>query len=273
MVKNITKLNNNNMERLKCVGGIVGDIVGKPYEFHPVKEKDVPLIMNASKFSDDSVMTIAVMDWLMGRDIVESMQFWGNKYDKAGYGKSFWNWLHQTNPKPYNSFGNGSGMRVSPVGWMFDTLEETLDFAEKSANPTHNHPEGVNGAKAIAGSIWLARNSATKEQIRTFCTETFGYDMGRTVDHIRPDYRFEVSCQKSVPEAIICFLDGTSYEDVVRNAISLGGDSDTQACMAGAIAEAFGYEIPDNLYDMMLKKITPDMKVVIDVFNEKLKIK
>ena len=161
-------------------------------------------------------------------------------------------------------------MRVSPVGWMFDTLEETLDFAEKSANPTHNHPEGINGAKAIAGSIWLARNRATKEQIRTFCTDNFGYDMGRTVDDIRPGYKFEVSCQKSVPEAIICFLDGTSYEDVVRNAISLGGDSDTQACMAGAIAEAFGYTISEDLYKLFLKKIDPEMYTVIERFNEKI---
>lgn len=261
------------MERLKCVGGIVGDIVGKPYEFHPVKEKDVPLIMNVSKFSDDSVMTVAVMDWLMGRDIVESMQFWGKNYSNTGYGKSFWGWLHSKDPKPYNSFGNGSGMRVSPVGWMCDTLEETFDLAEKSANPTHNHPEGIKGAKAIAGSVFLARNAATKDEIRNFCSETFGYDMNRTVDDIRPGYRFEVSCQKSVPEAIICFLDGTSYEDVVKNAISLGGDSDTQACMAGSIAEAFGYEVPENLYDFMLKKITPEMKDVIEKFNEKIKNK
>lgn len=259
------------MEDLKCIGGIIGDIVGKPYEFTPVKEKDVPLIMASSKFSDDSVMTVATMDWLLGRDIVESMQFWGNKYERAGYGRSFWNWLHTDSPQPYGSFGNGSGMRVSPVGWMFDTLEETLVYASKSAEPTHNHPEGIKGAKAVAGCIWLARNGATKDDIRKFCTEQFSYDMDRTVDDIRPGYRFEVSCQKSVPEAIICFLDGTSYEDVVRNAISLGGDADTQACMAGSIAEAFGYFVPENLYKMFLNKVTPEMLDVIKRFNEKIK--
>lgn len=259
------------MEKLKCIGGIIGDIVGKPYEFHPVKEKNVPLIMNSARFSDDSVMTIAVMDWLMGSDIVESLQRWGNKYPKAGYGKSFWGWLNSNDPQPYNSFGNGSGMRVSPVGWLFDTIEETMDYAEKSALPTHNHIEGINGAKAVAGSMWLARHSATKEDIRKFCTEAFNYNMDRTVDQIRPHYRFEVSCQESVPEAIICFLESTSYEDAVRNAISLGGDADTQACMAGAIAEAFGYEIPDILYNMAMKKITPEMQRVLFNFNTKIK--
>lgn len=259
------------MEKLKCVGGILGDIVGKPYEFHPVKEKDVPLIMNSARFSDDTVMTIAIMEWLMGSDIVESLQRWGNKYPKAGYGKSFWGWLNSDNPQPYNSFGNGSGMRVSPVGWLFDTIEETMDYAEKSALPTHNHIEGINGAKAVAGSMWLARHGATKEDIRKFCTESFNYNMDRTVDQIRPRYRFEVSCQESVPEAIICFLESTSYEDAVRNAISLGGDADTQACMAGAIAEAFGYEIPDILYNMAMKKITPEMQRVLFNFNTKIK--
>ena len=259
------------MEKLKCIGGIIGDIVGKPYEFHPVKEKDVPLIMNSARFSDDTVMTIAVMDWLMGSDIVESLQRWGNKYPKAGYGKSFWGWLNSNDPQPYNSFGNGSGMRVSPVGWLFDTIEETMDYAEKSALPTHNHIEGINGAKAVAGSMWLARHGATKEDIRKFCSEAFYYNMDRTVDDIRPHYKFEVSCQESVPEAIICFLDSTSYEDAVRNAISLGGDSDTQACMAGAIAEAFGYEIPDILYNMAMKKITPEMQRVLFNFNTKIK--
>lgn len=261
------------MDRLKCVGGIIGDILGKPYEFHPTKEKNFPWMNGIERYTDDSVMTVAVMDWLAnGRDLVESMQDWGRMNLKAGYGPGFRAWIMSNEPRPYNSYGNGSAMRVSPVGWMFDTLEETLDWAEKSAVVTHNHPEGIKGAKAVAGSIWLARNGHTKDEIKQFCTDVLGYDMERGVDEIRKGYRFEVSCQKSVPEAIICFLQGTSYEDVVRNAISLGGDADTQACIAGSIAEAFGYEIPNILYGRVDRKLTTVMLEVIKQFNEKIKL-
>ena len=260
-----------NLSELKCVGGIIGDIVGKPYEFHPTKDVGFIYMKMAERFTDDSLMTVANMDWLVNdRDLSESMRDWGGRY-KVGFGPSFRAWLSNPGMGAYNSFGNGSGMRVSPVGWWCDTLEDTLSLAEESAIVTHNHPEGVKGAKCIAGCIWMARNGKTKDEIKSFCS-SLGYDMDRKLSDIRPTYKFEVSCQKSVPESVLCFLEGGSYEDVIRLAISLGGDADTQACMAGSIAEAFGYEIPDRFLGR-LYRCADDMLEMIVKFNEKLREK
>lgn len=241
------------------LGAIIGDIVGSCYEADGIKTTEFELFQPYSRYTDDSVMTMAVAEWLLDdphhtHDILEeNMVKYGNLNSGAGYGSHFLHWLFfpdilfpDGRRRPYNSFGNGSAMRVSAVGWMFDTLEETERIAEISASITHNHLEGIKGAQAIAAAIFMARNGAGKKEIKEYIAKKFGYNLNRTCDQIRPSYRFEVSCQKSVPEAIIAFLDSKDYESTVRLAVSLGGDSDTQACMAGGIAEAF-YGIPDDI--------------------------
>lgn len=243
------------------LGAILGDVAGSPYEFEGIKSKDFPFISNRSRMTDDSFMTIAVALGLMNgeRDpqttensIKAAMLSLGNAYPAAGYGGRFINWLKSENPQPYNSYGNGSAMRVSPVAWCFDTLEEVEEFARISAEITHNHPEGIKGAQATASAIFLARTESSKGLIRAYITERYGYDLTRTLDEIRPSYDFDVSCQGSVPEAIIAFLESTDFEDAIRNAVSLGGDSDTQGAIAGSIAEGF-YGIDDELEDIAIE--------------------
>lgn len=253
-------------------GAICGDTVGSNYEWYSTKSKDFPLENPRTRFTDDTVMTVAIMSWLLGdfASPVEAMQTFGRKYSKAGYGGSFRNWLSDPNPHPYNSFGNGSAMRVSGCGWLFDTEEETLEKAKESAEVSHNHPEGIKGAQATALAVFMARNGKTKAEIKERVTELFGYNLDRKVDDIRPSYRFDVSCQGSVPEAIICFLESDSYEDAIRNAISLGGDADTQGAITGAIAEAFyGGLGSDELYSITEKHLTTDLLAVVKRFTEK----
>lgn len=261
-------------------GAILGDIIGSPYEFHGnTKTKDFPLFCKKSRFTDDTVMTVAVAEALLNtigqpdtnikEEVVRSMRKWGNKYPHAGYGGNFRVWLMTDNPQPYGSFGNGSAMRVSAAGWLFDTLEKTLLAARLTAEVTHNHIEGIKGAEAIAAAIYLSRTGHEKKEIRDYITHSFGYDLSRTCDEIRPKYRFEVSCQRSVPEAIIAFLDSSDFEDAVRNAVSLGGDSDTQGCIAGAAAEAF-YGVPENLKAECRSRIPADMMLVINRFEQKV---
>ena len=224
-------------------GAILGDIIGSPFEFdRGDKTKNFDLFSEGCGFTDDSVMTIAVGEALLAvglkaavkeiEDAVASnMQDWGKRYPHAGYGGSFRHWLKENNPKPYGSYGNGSAMRVSAAGWLYDSIERTREVARATANVTHNHPEGVKGAQAVASAIFLARTGKTKEEIKEYIASTFEYDLNRTVDEIRPDYEFHVSCQKSVPEAIIAFLESKDFEDSVRKAVSLGGDSDTIAAI------------------------------------------
>ena len=259
-------------------GAILGDMIGAPYEFdRGKKSKEFPLFCRESQFTDDTVMTIAVADALLaGREnsdapvetlLVRSMQSWGRRYPNAGYGGRFRHWLASEDPKPYGSYGNGSAMRVSSAGWLYGTLEETRDVARKTAEVTHNHPEGIKGAEATAGAIFLARNGNSKETIRQYIITEFGYDLSRTCDEIRPSYRHDESCQRTVPEAITAFLEGTDFEDVIRTAVSLGGDCDTLTCIAGSIAEAY-YGVPEGLKKECRRRLPSDMSAVLLCFDE-----
>ena len=253
---------------IALMGAICGDIIGSFYEVWSTKDHDFEIYWNASKFTDDTVMSIAIADWLMkGGDLRETLQYWGNRYPGAGYGGMFFRWLRTKDPQPYNSFGNGSAMRVSPVGCAFDTLEETLQKAKKSAVVTHNHPEGVKGAQATAAAIFLARTGKTKEEIKDYISETFGYDLNRTCDQIRPGYKFDVTCQGSVPESIICFLESKDYEDCVRLAVSMGGDSDTMGAIAGSIAAAYYGEIPEAILEKCKEKLPDNIREIVDEFK------
>lgn len=256
-------------------GAILGDMIGAPYEFdRGDKTKEFPLFCDASVFTDDSVMTIAVAEALMKANgkpeeevkkaLISSMQDWGHRYPDAGYGGRFYGWLFASDdPQPYGSYGNGSAMRVASAGWLYPTLEETLKYAGISAEVTHNHPEGIKGAQATAAAIFLARTGASKEEIRDYIVQEFGYDLSRTCDEIRPDYHHVESCQETVPEAITAFLEGEDFEDVIRTAVSLGGDCDTLTCIAGSIAEAF-YGVPDDLKLACRNRLPEDMLEVLD---------
>lgn len=258
-------------------GAILGDMIGAPYEFdRGNKSKEFPLYQRGTQFTDDSVMTIAVAEALMdtiGKTddeiktvLVTFMQKWGKKYPNAGYGGMFYQWLREKAPKPYGSFGNGSAMRVSSAGWLADTIKETRRLARLSAEVTHNHPEGIKGAEATASAIFLARTGSTKEDIKDYIIQEFGYDLSRTCDEIRPSYHHVETCQQTVPEAITAFLEGESFEDVIRTAVSLGGDCDTLTCIAGGIAEAF-YGIPEEMINECRSRLKADMLEVIDRFE------
>ncbi len=259
-------------------GAILGDMVGAPYEFdRGNKSKDFELWNDKVKFTDDSVMTIAVADALLSipRDadddtvrtaVVKSMQKWGNKYPWAGYGQRFFRWLGKKDPQPYGSWGNVSAMRVSSVGWLFDSLEETRRYAGLTAEVTHNHPEGIKGAEATASAIFMARNGATKDEIKEYIIREFGYDLSRTCDEIRHGYHHVESCQETVPEAITAFLEGENFEDVIRTAVSLGGDCDTLTCIAGGIAEAF-YGIPALMRAEVTRRLDDCMIDVMAAFD------
>ena len=261
-------------------GAILGDMIGAPYEFdRGNKTKDFPLFSRGSQFTDDSVMTIAVAEALMSlkgeaddeavhHAVSKAMRIWGRNYPDAGYGGRFRDWLFtHWQPKPYGSWGNGSAMRVSSVGWLYDTIEETRRFAKLTAEVTHNHPEGIKGAEATVSAIFMARTGAAKDEIREYIIQEFGYDLSRTCDEIRPEYHHVESCQETVPEAITAFLEGNDFEDVIRTAVSLGGDCDTLTCIAGAIAEAF-YGVPEAMKEECRKRLPKDMLTVLDNFEQ-----
>ena len=260
-------------------GAILGDIIGQPYEFDmSPKKKDFPLFSELPHFTDDTVMTIAICDGIlkagleadentMKTAMITSMQLWGHKYPHAGYGGRFYFWLAREETKPYNSWGNGSAMRVSSVGWLFESLERTREVARWSAEVTHNHPEGIKGAESIASVIWMARNGNSKAEIKEYVQREFGYDLSRTCDQIRPDYHHVESCQETCPPAITAFLEGSSFEDVIRTAVSLGGDCDTLTDIATAMAEAF-YGLPEEMKTKCLEYTMPDMNEVMKEFEK-----
>lgn len=261
-------------------GAILGDIIGSPYEFDMGdKTKKFPLFSRHSQFTDDSIMTLAVADALMdstpGEEeqkicarIVKSMQCFGRRYPGAGYGCIFQHWLREKNPQPYGSCGNGSAMRVSAAGWLYGDLEITRWMARLTASVTHDHPEGIKGAEAVTAVIYLARTGSGKAEIKDYVITQFGYDLSRTCDEIRPDYRHVETCQKTVPEAVTAFLEGGDFEDVIRTAVSLGGDSDTLTCIAGSMAEAF-YGIPENLKREARRRLPEDLRAVLERFEKK----
>jgi ADP-ribosylglycohydrolase len=250
------------------LGAIVGDVAGSAYEFSPADRYDFELFPEGSAFTDDTVLTLATADALVrGLDYGPAYLDWGLRYPGRGYGNRFSSWLARGGQKPYNSLGNGSAMRVSPVGWAFKSLEKTLEEARRTALPTHSHPEGIKGAQAVAGAIFLARTGANKEQIRSWVSGTFGYDVSRRVIDIRPVYGFDETCPGSVPEAFCAFFDSSDFESALRMAVWLKGDADTQACVAGSIAEAFYGGVPRYLADPALALLTEEMRALIGKFE------
>lgn len=252
------------------LGAIAGDIIGSIYEADNVRSPDFePLFGPLCHPTDDSVLTCAVAEWLLsgaGEDLPDLLKSWFRRYPLAGYGMTFIRWAGSSNRSPYNSWGNGSAMRVSPVGHAFDSLAETLEFSKGSAEVTHNHLEGIKGAQAVAGAIFLARTTRAKDDIRSFIETEIGYDISRSVDQIRETYSFDVSCQGSVPQAITAFLESSSWENAVRKAVSLGGDSDTIACIAGGIAAAFYGGVSKQIREDVMCRVSPDMLSVLKEF-------
>lgn len=259
-------------------GALLGDMIGAPYEFNRnnIKTKDFEMFNRKVRFTDDSVMTVAIADAILHTDkdaaeeefkdaFVNSMQKWGRRYPEAGYGGRFRKWLVSDDPQPYGSYGNGSAMRVSPVGWYYDSLERTMEVARWSAEVTHNHPDAVLGAEVTAAAIFLARTGASKDEIRFYAEQMLGEDLSMTCDEVRPWYTFDVSCLGTVPYSMIAFLEGKDFEDVIRTAVSLGGDCDTLTCIAGGIAEAF-YGVPEEFVKECEKRIPGDMKEILKSF-------
>ena len=259
-------------------GAIFGDIIGSPFEFdRGNKSKEFPLFSANSRFTDDSVMTIAVanafldaqpnadIEWIRRR-LITSMKKYGKLFPRAGYGGMFRRWLKSDDPQPYDSFGNGSAMRVSSVAWIYNDLETVRSMARLSAEVSHNHPEGIKGAEATASAIYLARTGSTKAEIKSYIGENFGYHLNRTCDEIRPNYHHVETCQETVPEAITAFLEAESFEDVIRTAVSLGGDCDTLTCIAGSIAEGF-YGVPEALKQECRNRLPNELRKVLDQFD------
>lgn len=252
------------------LGAIAGDVIGSIYERTPHKSEDFPLFGEGCRFTDDTVLSVAVAHAILeGEGYTPAIQRFAQMYPNAGYGGSFLRWIFQPDPQPYGSWGNGSAMRVSPVGWAFDSPEKVLEEAEKSAAVTHDHPEGIKGAQATALAVFMARHNASKAEIKAEISDRFGYDLDTTVEAIRPAYSFDVSCQGSVPQSIVAFLDAESVEDAIRKAISLGGDSDTMACIAGSIAEAFYGPLPEQLARKTLSYLPDDLLEVVTRFQQR----
>jgi type I restriction enzyme M protein len=258
------------------IGTIVGDVVGSIYEWDNIKTKKFPFLTSKNFFTDDTVMTVAIAKALLSlnknlkswqQHLIKEMQTIGLKYPTSGYGEHFMMWLISKKPKPYNSFGNGAGMRISPVAYVAKSVKEVKFLSHLITEVTHNHPEGIKAAEAIAVATYLAKTKHSKKEIKDYVQKHY-YPLDFTLDHIRPTYRFDVTAQGSTPQAIVAFLESDSFEDAIRNAISIGGDSDTIAAMTGAIAEAF-YGIPKAIEKKTLSYLTDDLKEIVTLFNQK----
>jgi len=260
------------------LGAILGDIIGSRFEFDiGGKTKEFELFHEDCEFTDDTVITVAVFDGLnnaginadeetIKTEVIKAMKKWGRLYPRAGYGGMFYQWLRLKNTAPYNSYGNGSAMRVSSVGWLYDSLAKTRAVARLTAEVTHNHPEGIKGAECTASVIYLAREGKTKFDIRDYVTKEFGYDVSESLDSMRKRHKHDETCQDSLPKALVSFFEGNSYEDVVRNAVSLGGDTDTLAAIAGSMAEAM-YGIPSEIKEQGMVFLTEKIKERINMFE------
>ena len=249
------------------LGAIAGDIIGSVYENNNVKNTSFPLFSQDSKFTDDTVLTVALADSILfGSEYTEKLREYYNLYPNAGYGSGFIRWASSSNKEAYNSWGNGAAMRVSPIGFAYDSLEEVLEMARKSAEVTHNHEEGIRGAQATAAAVFLARTGKSKSEIAEYVTETFGYKLDESLETIRERYQFDPSCQGTVPPAIIAFLESENFEDAIRKAISLGGDSDTIACITGGIAQAFYRDIPESIEDKVYENLDSRLRKVVTLF-------
>ena len=256
--------------KLVLIGATAGDIIGSRFERHPYKSIYFETFTDRNHFTDDSVLTIAIADAILNsRTYKDALVDWGRRYPHSGYGGAFRRWLKQEDPQPYNSFGNGSAMRSSAVGWAFNSAEEVLRHAEASASPSHDHPEGIKGAQATALGIFLARNGWSKEAIREEISGRFGYDLKCTVNDLRQTYTFDVTCQGTLPAALAAFLDSNSFEDAIRLAISLGGDADTLAAISGAVAEAYYSYVPEWIIEEVKKRLPGEMWIIIEEFSKK----
>jgi len=250
------------------LGAIAGDVIGSVFEVMPIKSTDFKLFRALSTYTDDTVLTVAVADAILnGTDYGKSIKSYARRHPMRGYGPRFLMWMASPSTKPYNSWGNGSAMRVSPVGFAFDDEDKVLEEAKRSAECTHNHPEGIKGAQATALAILMGRTGKTKEQIKARIEEQFGYDLSRTLDEIRPTYKTDLSCRGSVPESIIAFLESDDFEGAIRNAVSLGGDTDTMAAIAGGIAQAFYGEIPREIVEQTRKRLPKNFLKIVDEFS------
>ena len=255
------------------IGAIAGDIIGSTFEWNPIKTKDFDLFSKRSSFTDDTVMTLAIARWLWeDKDsknvLLRYLKYFGNRYPNAGYGGRFNKWLQQGSPEPYGSWANGSAMRVSPCAWVANSLEEAQRLAELSSIVTHDHPEAIKGALATSDAIYLARIGAKKDEIRDHIELRYGYDLSFTLDEIRSFYKFDVSCEGSVPESIVSFLEAENFEDAIRNAVSLGGDADTQAAIAGSIASAY-WDVPKSISFKCIHRLDYWLLDVFIDFEEK----
>lgn len=252
------------------IGAIIGDVIGSVYEFDNIKTTDFDLFNPECFFTDDTVLTIAVADCLLNqRDFARTIWEYGNRYPGHDYGGNFLSWLLADDLQPYGSYGNGSAMRVSAVGFAFNDLESMLEVAKQSAAVTHNHPEGIKGAQATAAAIFLARQGKSKQEIKDYVTSTFNYDLDFTLDQIRPTYPFDETSQGTVPQAITAFLESTDFEHAIRLAISIGGDSDTVACITGGIASAYYQHIPPALVDFAMAKLPAEFIEILNRFDER----